>query len=107
MLNKLREIHSFVRPTGYFPLDYEPYIFMEPKNRDDKRLMARVLKPIHESFAQIENDFYNDLFDSSKDYHKIYTEYLGKYLILCEKYAKAKMVKMDNYYFVKMYKPLE
>lgn len=107
MLNNLRQIYAYVKPVGSVPLQEEPFVLNKATNRSEKRLLMRSVKPIHAKIAELENYFYNSLFFTDKCYAEIYREGLEMYKDIYEHFRFKKGINMDEYYFVKLFKPLE
>lgn len=107
MLSELRQIYAYVKPEGNIPLQDEPFIINRVANRGDKRLVMKSVKPIHAKMAELENYFYNSLFYTDKTYKELYLECLLWYKSIYDQYSLKQGIRMDEYYFVKLFKPLE
>jgi len=96
-----------VKPEGFVLLPDESFILDKATNRNQKRLLMKYVRKIHANIAELENYFYDSLFIDEKGYNEAYTECLDKYHEICERFRWVRGINMDEYYFVKLFKPLE
>jgi hypothetical protein len=88
-------------------LDFNYFEYNKPRNRRERKAIEKIASPVHREMAELENIFYDQLFKTEKPYKQIYTECLNVFLALVEKYRFKGGISLDEYFFVKMYKPLE
>ncbi|NBK22751.1 MAG: hypothetical protein EOM68_12065 [Spirochaetia bacterium] len=81
-----------------------------PLNRDQKRLHLNEYARLIPHLRQVDNDFLYDLLISEEGYRDIYTKHLEMYLKRVKwmnEMLKPTCFRINEDYFVDMYKPLE
>ena len=86
------------------------YLKVQPIGRQLEREALKELKTIRDRLSIVEENFYLAIFEFDFDYLPAYQECLRRYTKACEwiqNNQKPRWCIIDEYYFEKMFKPVE